>query len=205
MVADAREDGVRRVLLGSEARVLAALVALIAFGALRYDNFLGAFNVLSVLRYNSMFALISLGQAFVIMNAGIDLSVGATAACASVVAALLSPYGLLPGLIGGVVAGLAVGLVNAFMVVRLNILPFIATLSGMLIASGTALLLAQNQSVSVSYDTNFTWARSGRSARLSRSGVDRGAWRMSTAPCCSTTPPSAVMCSRSAAMRKRRG
>jgi len=147
---------VRRVLFGAEARVLIALIALVAFGALRYDNFLGAFNVLSVLRYNSMFALISLGQAFVIMNAGIDLSVGATAACASVVAALLSPYGLLPGLAGGVGAGLAVGLVNAFMVARMNILPFIATLAGMLMASGSGLLLAHNQSVSVSYDTDFT-------------------------------------------------
>ena len=146
----------RRVLLGSEARVFLALIALIAFGALRYDNFLGSFNVLSVLRYNSMFALISLGQAFVIMNAGIDLSVGATAACASVVAALLSPYGLAAGLAGGVGAGLVVGLVNAFMVARMNILPFIATLAGMLMASGTGLLLAHNQSVSVSYDTDFT-------------------------------------------------
>ena len=146
----------RRVIFGSEARVLIALIALVAFGALRYDNFLGAFNVLSVLRYNSMFALISLGQAFVIMNAGIDLSVGATAACASVVAALLSPYGLAAGLAGGIGAGLVVGLVNAFMVVRMNILPFIATLAGMLMASGTGLLLAHNQSVSVSYDTDFT-------------------------------------------------
>jgi ribose transport system permease protein len=143
-------------MFGAEARVFLALIALIAFGALRYDNFLGSFNVLSVLRYNSMFALISLGQAFVIMNAGIDLSVGATAACASVVAALLSPYGLLPGLAGGVGAGLVVGMVNAFMVARMNILPFIATLAGMLMASGTALLLAHNQSISVSYDTDFT-------------------------------------------------
>ena len=45
----------------SQQRVLLALIALIAFGALRYDNFLGSFNVLSVLRYNSMFALTSLG------------------------------------------------------------------------------------------------------------------------------------------------
>ena len=60
-----------------------------------YEHFLGAYNVLSVLRYNSMFALTSLGMCFVIMSAGIDLSVGTTAAFASVVSALLSPYGLL--------------------------------------------------------------------------------------------------------------
>ena len=38
---------------GAGQRVMIALFALIAFGALRYDHFLGAFNVLSVLRYNS--------------------------------------------------------------------------------------------------------------------------------------------------------
>ena len=145
----------RRLAWAAQQRVMIALVLLIAFGALRYDHFLGAFNVLSVLRYNSMFALTSLGMAFVIMTGGIDLSVGATAACASVVAALLSPLGLMAGLAGGVGTGVAVGMVNAFMVTRMKILPFIATLSGMLMASGTGLLLAHNQSVSVSYDTGF--------------------------------------------------
>ncbi len=51
---------------------------------------------------------------------------------------------------------MVVGAINGFLVVRLQILPFIATLSGMLVASGTGLLLAHNQSVSVSYDTGFT-------------------------------------------------
>jgi galactofuranose transport system permease protein len=54
-----------------------------------------------------------------------------------------------------------VGAINGFMVTRMNIQPFIATLSGMLAASGSGLLLAQNQSVSVSYDTNFTWLGQG--------------------------------------------
>ena len=93
----------------SSQRALIALILLILFGALRYDHFLGAYNVLSVLRYNSMFALTSLGMCFVIMEAGIDLSVGATAACASVVSAMLSPYGLVPGLAGGVGMGIGRG------------------------------------------------------------------------------------------------
>ncbi len=145
----------------AQQRVLIALILLILFGALRYDHFLGAFNVLSVLRYNSMFALTGLGMCFVIMTAGIDLSVGTTAALASVVSAILSPLGLFPGLLGGLAAGVALGAINGLMVTRLRILPFIATLSGMLIASGTALLLAHNQSVSVSYDTDFTWLGQG--------------------------------------------
>lgn len=136
--------------------VVAALIALIIFGALRYDNFLSPFNVLTFLRYNSMFALIALGMAFVIMTGGIDLSVGATAAMSSVVAALLSPYHWAAGLGGGLAAGLAVGLLNGLIITRLRIQPFITTLATMLAASGTGLLLAGNQSVSVSYDSGFT-------------------------------------------------
>ena len=136
--------------------VLIALVALIFFGWLRYDNFLGLFNITSVLRYQSMFALVALGMCFVIMTGGIDLSVGATAAFGSVVAALASPYGMLAGALAGVAAGLVIGVLNGLVIVKLRILPFIATLAMMLAAYGSALVLAQDQSVSVSYDSGFT-------------------------------------------------
>jgi ribose/xylose/arabinose/galactoside ABC-type transport system permease subunit len=142
-------------LLGSYGVVL-ALLLLILFGWARYDYFLGFFNVTSVLRYNSMFALVALGMCFVIMTGGIDLSVGSTAALGSVVAALASPYGAWIGLGAGVGAGLCVGLINATLVTRMKIMPFVATLAMMLAASGTALLLAANQSVSVSYESGFT-------------------------------------------------
>jgi len=136
--------------------VLIALVLLILFGWLRYDNFLGMFNISSVLRYNSMFALVALGMCFVIMTGGIDLSVGGTAALGSVVSAMLSPYGVVAGTLGGVGAGLCIGLINGLIIVRLRVLPFIATLAAMLAAYGTALLLAKDQSVSVSYESGFT-------------------------------------------------
>ncbi len=136
--------------------VVCVLILLIIFGGWRYEGFLGVYNVQSVLRYVSMFAFVSLGMCFVIMTGGIDLSVGSVAAMSSVVAAFLSPYGLLPGLLGGIAAGFAAGLLNAFLITKMKILPFIATLATMLAASGTGLLLAGNQSVSVSYDTAFT-------------------------------------------------
>ncbi len=136
--------------------VLVALALLILFGALRYDGFLSTYNVASVLRYNSMFGLIALGMCFVIMTGGIDLSVGSVAALASVIAALLSPYGLLPGVVVPVLAGALLGLVNGWIITRLRILPFIATLAMLLAARGLALIFAGNQSVSVSYDAGFT-------------------------------------------------
>ena len=135
--------------------VLIALALLILFGWLRYENFLGLFNISTVLRYNSMFALVALGMCFVIMSGGIDLSVGSTAALGSVVSALVSDQGMLVGSLVGIAAGLCVGILNGFVIVKLRILPFIATLATMLAANGTALLLAHDQTVSVSYDGTF--------------------------------------------------
>src|SRR3954447_17518143 len=108
---------------------LVALVLLVLFGTLRYDNFLSVYNIASVLRYNSMFGLIALGMTFVIITGGIDLSVGAVAALASVVAALVSPAGLLAATAAGVLAGVAMGFLSGVIIARLNMLPFIVTLA----------------------------------------------------------------------------
>lgn len=136
--------------------VVVALVLLILFGAWRYDDFLGLYNVMSVLRYNSMFALVALGMGFVIMTGGIDLSVGATAALASVVSAGVSDVGLGAGLAAGIAAGLAIGLLNGLAIAWARLPAFVTTLATMLAARGLALLISGNQSVSVSWDTSFT-------------------------------------------------
>jgi len=151
-----QKDPTKIVRLISQNSVLIALVLLIVFGNLRYENFLGTYNVLTFLRYNSMFALVSLGMCFVIISGGIDLSVGTTAALGSVVSALLSPFGVWAGLAGGVGAGAVMGFLNGTIITRLRIPPFISSLAIMLAAQGTALLLSRNQSVAVSYDTDFT-------------------------------------------------
>ena len=109
--------------------VILALVLITLIAGWRYQEsyFLSVYNIQSVLRYNSMFALVALGMCFVIMTGGIDLSVGSVAALASVVSAYLSPYGLVPGVLGGLGAGLAAGLVNSVVITKLKIMPFIAT------------------------------------------------------------------------------
>jgi ribose/xylose/arabinose/galactoside ABC-type transport system permease subunit len=135
--------------------VLIALVALILFGWLRYENFLSPFNITTVVRYNSMFALVALGMCFVIMTGGIDLSVGSTAALGSVAAALASHYGIAPGIAAGIGAGLLVGAINGLLVTRANIMPFVATLCTLLAASGSALLLSGQTSVPVSSSSGF--------------------------------------------------
>jgi ribose/xylose/arabinose/galactoside ABC-type transport system permease subunit len=135
--------------------ILIALVALLVFGAVRYDHFISAYNITSFWRYNSMFALISVGMAFVIITGGIDLSVGTVAALASVVAALASPHGGVVAVLAGAGAGLAVGVLNGLVITHMRILPFIVTLATSLGAHGLALLLGHNDAVSIAPDSSF--------------------------------------------------
>lgn len=135
---------------------LLALVLLVLFGVVRYgDTFYGNYNVAEVLRYNSMFGLIALGMTFVIMTGGIDLSVGKMAALASVLAALLSPYGAVAAFVGPVLVGVLVGVFNGYLIAHLKMPPFIVTLGTLLATSGLALILANNSFVSVDFNSGF--------------------------------------------------
>ncbi len=136
--------------------VWVALLVLIVFGLLRYDNFGSAYNITSFLNYNAMFIIISVGMCFVILTGGIDLSVGSVAAFTSIVAAYLSPYGIELALPCAVAAGIAFGAFNAFCVTRLYIPPFIATLATMIGAKGGALVISGAETISVDWGSNFT-------------------------------------------------
>ena len=136
---------------------LIALLALILFGTLRYDNFFSTYNFLTVISYNTTFGLIALGMTFVMMTGGIDLSVGSLAALCSVVAALASPYGLLGAIGAAALAGLIVGLFNGWVIAWLRIPPFLATLAMLLAARGMALVLAKDATVSV--NATVDWAQ----------------------------------------------
>jgi galactofuranose transport system permease protein len=146
--------------------VWVALLLLIAFGVLRYDNFTSAYNISSFLGYNSMFVLVSVGMCLVIMTGGIDLSVGTVAAMASVVAALYSAQGLIVALPAGVAAGLAAGAVNAVLIAGLRLPPFMATLATMLAARGMALWLSGNRTVPVDWTSDFTGLGMNRIAQV---------------------------------------
>ena len=119
---------------------LIALIIVVTFSFLRYDNF-DTFTIYSVLNFNAQFGLIALGMTFVIMTGGIDLSVGGIAALASVVVALNSPHGFYYALVSAVVVGTLVGMANGFVVAWMRVPPFIATLASLYVVRGIALRL----------------------------------------------------------------
>ncbi|GHO80450.1 sugar ABC transporter permease [Ktedonobacter sp. SOSP1-85] len=129
---------------------LIALIIVVTFSFLRYDNF-NTLTIYSVLNFNAQFGLIALGMTFVIMTGGIDLSVGGIAALASVVAALTSSHGFFYALFAAVIAGTLVGIVNGIVVAWMRVPPFIATLATLYIVRGVALRLI-NDAASVNLD-----------------------------------------------------
>jgi len=167
-VMDERSFDLRALLHGNgqSIGVWLALVGLILFGVLRYENFGGAYNIASFLNYNAMFILIAVGMCLVIITGGIDLSVGSVAAFSSVCAAYLSPYGLQVALPGGVLAGMALGAVNAFIIIVLRVPPFIATLATLLGAKGGSLVLSGAETIAVDWSSNFTRLGMGKAFDL---------------------------------------
>jgi ribose transport system permease protein len=102
--------------------------------------------------------LLAIGQTFVIISGGIDLSVGFTMGLAAVVLSqainLVTPVtgpalGLLVGLVVATAASLVPGLVNGFLIARLRVPPFIGTLGMYGVARGVAFLLAGGTTVPV--------------------------------------------------------
>lgn len=115
-------------------------------------DFLNSRSVQGILIYTTQILLLALGETFVIIIAGIDLSVGWILGLAAVVAAMImqslhaagaSPIvTILAGLVGGVAAAAIPGYLNGLLVAKVKVPPFISTLGMGGIVFGTALLLS---------------------------------------------------------------
>lgn len=114
------------------------------------DKFFSATNAFNVLRQMSMIGLISIGMTCVILTAGIDLSVGATVALAAVMSASLTERSVFLAILLPVLAGVVIGGVNGFVIAKLKIVPFIATLAVQMAVRGIAYIVTDIQSIPVS-------------------------------------------------------
>ena len=128
-----------------------ALAVLLAAGAVVRPSFLAEHSLMSVLLAVAPVAALSTGEAFVMIRGKFcDLSVGATASAAAVVAIWLSPHGAVVALLGALAVGLAVGLVNGFAVAVLNGNAIIVTLGMASVVSAIDLGVSGGRNLSVS-------------------------------------------------------
>jgi erythritol transport system permease protein len=134
-------------------RALIALALLVVVFSLLSPEFLTTNNLSILVKHVAINAILAIGMTFVILSGGIDLSVGSIAGFCGIVAGMLLSRGLVLPAFGiviyfhtwlvivlALVAGMTIGAVNGWLVARLRVAPFIATLGSLYVARGAALL-----------------------------------------------------------------
>ena len=122
-------------------------------------------NMANLLRQGAMIAILAIGETFVIITGGIDLSVGAVAGFVSMaVALLLANHLAIASTIAGAVAislaiGVIIGVFHAFGVVQMGLPPFIMTLATMYALRGLGLLITNGATISIDNDAFTGFSR----------------------------------------------
>jgi ribose transport system permease protein len=131
---------------------LIGLIVLVVAVSIASPDFLDVGNLLNVLRQTSINAVIAMGMTFVILTAGIDLSVGAILAlCGAFAASLIaSGSGLLITMLIVLLAGLALGAVSGLIITYGAVQPFIATLVSMTVLRGAVLVFSNGTPIDAS-------------------------------------------------------
>jgi len=153
------------------------LLVLVLVFALLEPRFMHPLNLLNLLRQVSISGLIAVGMTFVILTAGIDLSVGSLLALSGLVCAMVSKGGIAdrfaleigasagnPVYLAAAAAigvGMAAGFLQGLVVTKLRVPPFVVTLGGLSAFRGTALLVSGGGPIS-GFDPDFTWWGQGR-------------------------------------------
>jgi ribose transport system permease protein len=140
---------------------LIGLILLMAVVSFFSSSFLTVDNLRNILRQTSINAIIAMGMTFVILTAGIDLSVGSVlaftgAVCASLVAADASLWVALPATLA---LGAALGAANGVVIAIGGVQPFIATLVGMTVLRGATLVYTEGRPITTMSDP--FWAVGG--------------------------------------------
>jgi ribose transport system permease protein len=131
--------------------VIALVILIIVGGVTAGDRFLSVDNMLTILRLASVIGVVSIGMTFVITGGGIDLSVGAIVALASVWATTLSTQTMAADthwivmVFVALAVGAVCGLVNGVLIAYGRIAPFVATLAMLASARGLAEIISDRK------------------------------------------------------------
>lgn len=140
-----------------EGRALIALVLIIVVFSLLSPNFLTPDNLIIMTRHVAMNAILAIGMLLVILNGGIDLSVGSIVGLSGVMVGWLLEGWSIPFtdsvayppvwavIIIAMVVSAFFGWVNGFVITRWQVAPFVATLGMLFVARGFALLITDGQ------------------------------------------------------------
>jgi len=144
--------------------IWASLAVIAFFLSFLNPNFLTRLNLVELLNYTSVIAIVAIGQTFVIAGRGIDLSVGSVVALtACIMASLSKDFGLAMPVVVliGLAIGIAVGALHGFLIARLGVPDLVVTLAGLEAWRGVTYLLFEGRVIS-SFDWTMRFAGSFR-------------------------------------------
>lgn len=146
------------------AAILLVLIVFMMIGSFLSPHFLTASNLLNVARQMSIVGIVGMGMTFVILTAGIDLSVGSTLGLSAVTAAWLLSSGVFwpVALVLAIFVGAAVGALNGLGITRGGIQPFIMTLAMLVIVRGFTMTVSSGQPIPLGdVSSSIAWVGSG--------------------------------------------
>lgn len=142
---------------------LVSFMLLFLFASIMYPKFLSNYNIFNLVREVSMLGLLSIGMTMVIISGGIDLSVGAIFAVASVTVATLSQsMGSASSVLITLSICTAIGFIMGILIAKFNIEPFIVTLAGMMFGRGLALIVSNENAVKINKEVYTFFQYIGR-------------------------------------------
>jgi ribose transport system permease protein len=137
----------------------ASLIVIFIVFSIASDNFFNFDNVISILLATCVNGILALGITFVIITSGIDLSVGTVMTFSAVTTGVFITNMGLPiwlGVIGGIGAGTLCGFINGFVIAKMKLPPFIATLGMMMLTKGLSLVLSNTTPIYFNSTPKFT-------------------------------------------------
>ncbi|MEJ2188745.1 MAG: ribose ABC transporter permease, partial [Acidobacteriota bacterium] len=131
-------------------QTLFVLIGLVILFGIAAPHFLSTENLLNVMQQSAINAILGIGLTFVIISAGIDLSVGSILALSGLVVAdlLVAGHSSIVAVAVGLLVGLGCGLLNGLITTYGRIPPFITTLGMMLMARSAAKIYSGSKPIS---------------------------------------------------------
>lgn len=135
------------------------LIVLFVVFSLASPNFFQFSNIVGILLATAVNGVLALGATFIIITAGIDLSVGTVMTLSAVMTGVFITFWGMPvpiGVLAGLGTGALAGLINGTVVARMRIPPFVATLGMLYVAKGLALVISGLKPIYFNDSPGFT-------------------------------------------------
>ena len=128
----------------------ASLIVMMVVFSLSSPNFFQSENLIGILQATAVNGVLAIASTFVIITSGIDLSVGTLMTFTAVITGVVLTNLHLPlwmGVVAAIAAGAGCGMISGWLIAKLKLPPFIATLGMMMLLKGLSLVISENKPI----------------------------------------------------------